>query len=299
MNFLSRLVSAGLVLATPVLSSCEPALENNFEEQRSELSVLRVGFPPTENPGEIIRKNKPLMRYLQQQIGVSKVQLSVAPSYTATIEDLRNHKLDLVYFGALTYVLAKNVINITPIVRGVVNGSTQNQAFIIANKDSGIHRLSELPGHSFAFGDVASTSGHLIPHQALLAEGINPHRDFDRLIYTGAHDKTALAVQKLEVDAGAMNARLFSIMIANGQLDKGKILVIWKSQSFADYPWAIRSDLDQKIIEAIQAAFLNLHDKDMLDTLGVDEFQSSSDADFEDIRRAAIKMGFMQENGSF
>lgn len=297
MRTTSNLAKAWFSIALLALIGCEPSIEN-IDELHQQPLVLRVGFPPGENPAEIIRKNKPLVEYLQRQTGASKIEILVPPSYTATIEDLQKHKLDLVYFGALTYVVAKNIINITPLVQGVVDGSSENYSLIIARKDSGIHSLADLPGHRFAFGDVASTSGHLIPHQALLAAGIQPHKDFDVLLYTGAHDKTARAVQQGTVEAGALSARLYPSMLQRGQLSQSSIRVIWKSEPFADFPWAIRDDLDSQLINKIRNAFVNLHDPKTLQSLGVDGFRVSNDSEFDAIRRAAIKLGFMQKNDS-
>jgi len=296
MTLTRGLATAWMPILLFALTSCEPSFESSLEEGKSTASVLRVGFSPTEDSSEIIRKNKPLMTYLQKQVGIDKVQFSVQPSFTATIEDLQNHKLDLVYFGALTYVLAKNVINITPLVRGVVNDGVQDQAVIIVNSDSDIQSLADLTGRSFAFGDVASTSGHLIPHQALLAAGIQPYRDFDRLIFTGGNNKSALAVLRKVVDAGAVNGRLLPHVLASENVNENKIRVIWRSHSFSDFPWVIRSDIDTKTKDAIRQAFLNLNDRELLNQLGIDKFQVTNDADFEDIRHAAIKLGFMQKN---
>ena len=262
------------------------------------VSVLRVGFPPDENPQEIIRKNRPLLNYLKQRTGVEKVEISVPESYTSAIEGMRRRELDLVYFGGLTYVLAKNDLDITPLVRGQVDGTADNFTLIIARKDSGINGIEDLRGRSFAFGDVASTSGHLIPHQALLQIGIDPNKHFDRVVYTGAHDKTAMAVFDGKVEAGAMNARLYPIMVARGPLKEDELIVLWRSMPFADYPWAVHNGLGEKLIDDLRQAFVELTDPDMLGLLGVDGYQKTTDTDFVNIREAARKLGFMKNNPS-
>jgi len=295
MKGVSSPVRIWLCIALIALLACDPSFDN-VEEEKQAPFVLRVGFPPAENAEAILRKNEALMSYLQKQAGIKKIEFSVSPSYTATIEDLQNHKLDLVNVGSLTYVLAKNVSNIKPLVCALVNGRSDNNAWIIVRQDSDIHSISDLAGRRFAFGDVASTSGHLIPHQALLDAGIDPHKDFDTLIYTGAHDKTVFAVLRGKVDAGAINARLYPEMIKRGQFNDSDVRVIWKSQPFVDFPWAIRADLDSKLIDVIQHAFTSLDDKSLLNILGVDQYQPTTDADFNGVRQAAIKMGFMQKN---
>lgn len=257
--------------------------------------VFRVGFPPDENPQEIVRKNAPLLEYLKAKTGIPEMEIVVPATYTAAVEQMQQGDLDMVYFGGLTYVLAKKEVEITPIVRGVVGGTAENFTYIIARKDRGISALTDLPGKTFAFGDVASTSGSLIPHKALLNAGIDPNRDFKKVVYTGAHDKTALAVFKGDVDAGAMNARKFPDMIKKGQITEDVVQVVFRSEPFADYPWAVRDKVGQDMIDKLRRAFVELKDSQMLALLGVEGYETTSDQDFENLRAAAKRLGFLED----
>jgi ABC-type phosphate/phosphonate transport system substrate-binding protein len=49
----------------------------------------------------------------------------------------------------------------------------------------------DLKGHSFAFGDVNSTSGHLMPAYYKRAANVDPGI-LAKALYTGGHDATAL-----------------------------------------------------------------------------------------------------------
>lgn len=257
--------------------------------------VFRVGFPPDENPQEIIRKNTPLLEYLKTQTGIKEMQIVVPKTYTAAVEQMQRGELDMVYFGGLTYVLAKKEVDITPIVRGVADGTADNFSLILARKDRGIKTVADLRGKTFAFGDVASTSGSLIPHQALLNQGLDPTKDFKQVIYTGAHDKTALSVFEGKVDAGAMNARKYPIMLKKGQITEENLFVLFRSEPFADYPWAVRSKVGADLIEKLRQAFVNLTDSAMLGLLGVQGYQATTDDDFKNIRAAAKRLGFMED----
>lgn len=277
-----------------LLAGCSDQSERDLSHS-SKSETLRVGFPPDENPAQIISKNQPLLAYLKRELGLEKIEIVVPETYTAAVEEMQHGNLDMVYFGGLTYVLAKRDTNITPIVRGKVDGTVDNFTYIITRKDSQIKNLKDLKGHSFAFGDVASTSGHLIPHKKLRSIGISPTQDFSALIYTGAHDKTAYAVFKKEVDAGAMNARLLPILIKDGKIDGSKIRILWKSDAFADYPWAVRTQLGKTMIDKLTQAFVKLRDKEILKLLKVEAYEPTSDSEFNNIREAAITLGFMEK----
>lgn len=282
-----------VALVLPLLLGACSESGQNTTSVTTELDTLRVGFPPDENAAEIIRKNQPLLEYLKQATGFAEVKIVVPKTYTAAVEEMARGNLDMVYFGGLTYVLAKRDVDITPIVRGKVGGTTDNFSYIITRKDSGIKTLEDIKGRRFAFGDVASTSGHLIPHQALRKIHLNPNTDFSQLEYTGAHDKTAYAVFEKKVDAGAMNSRLFPILVEQGKIDGKQMKILWKSKPFADYPWAVRTALGDEVIKRLTNAFINLKDKEMLKLLKVEAYERTTDADFDNIREAAINLGFM------
>lgn len=296
MKKIVSIIAFGLALALVGCGQGDKAAQPPSSAKMSEnggVEVLRVGFPPDEKPDEIIRKNKPLLEYLRKATGVPKVEIIVPENYTAAVEQMALGKLDLVYFGGLTYVLAKRDVDVTPIVRGAKGGTTDNFTFIIVRNDSGIKTLEDLKGRTFAFGDVASTSGHLMPHQGLLQMGINPKTDFKKLVYTGAHDKTAMAVYEGMVEAGAMSSRMLPNLIEQGKIKGEDIRIIWKSEPFADYPWAARTSLGSKLIGKLADVFILLDDPEMLKLLKVEGYEKTTDADFEGIRKAAYALGFM------
>ncbi|WP_455204966.1 phosphate/phosphite/phosphonate ABC transporter substrate-binding protein [Kaarinaea lacus] len=284
-----------IILMAMLLLGCSDSKPPSQISATTVPQKLRVGFPPDENPQAIIAKNTSLVNYLKQQTGVQTTEIIVPETYTAAIEEMGRGNLDMVYFGGLTYVLAKKELDITPLVRGVVDGTPENYTFIVTRKDAGIKSLNDLAGRTFAFGDVASTSGHLIPHKALLNEGIDPNKDFKEVIYTGAHDKTGISVFKGEVDAGAMNARMFPQLVEKGLIKEEEMVILWKSEPFADYPWAASTNLGSDFLNKLTQAFENLKDPDMLSLLKVEGYQKTVDADFENIRKAAKSLGFMEE----
>src|SRR5256885_428551 len=76
-------------------------------------------------------------------------------------------------------------------------------SLFITHAGSPIGALADLKGKQFAFGDVNSTSGHLMPEYFMRQQGVDPDV-IARAIYTGGHDATALAVANGKADAGAL-----------------------------------------------------------------------------------------------
>jgi len=113
----------------------------------------------------------------------------------------------------------------------------------VTQPGSPIQSLSDLKGRSFAFGDVNSTSGHLMPEYFMRENKVDPEV-IAKAIYTGGHDATLLAVANGKVDAGALDEAVFQRMTSQGKVDPAKVRVFWTTPPFFDYVWVARKGLD-------------------------------------------------------
>src|SRR5437867_8941967 len=196
---LSRLrLTLSLVLAgTLLFASCSAGGPSS--------QTLRLSMIPTTDPGKMIREGEPLIAYLQKETG-AKVEMTVPTNYAAVVEAIANDQVDIAYFGGFTYVQASKRSGVIPLVQ---RDQDQNfHSLFITHPDSGIKSLNDLKGHSFAFGDVNSTSGHLMPEYFMRQANVDAEV-ITRAVYTGGHDATALAVANKKVDAGALDETVY------------------------------------------------------------------------------------------
>src|SRR6516225_10983655 len=136
-----------------------------------------------------------------------KVEVFVATSYNAEIEAMRNGKLEIGEFGPLGYVLAHQVAK-AEAVAAFSNAEGKPDSYwasIVVPKGSPIKSVAELKGHSFAFSDPASTSGHLFPAYGMRKAGIDPDHDINA-IYAGSHTASFEALYNHKVDAAELNS---------------------------------------------------------------------------------------------
>src|SRR5918995_1639556 len=191
----SRLYIALLVI--PCLLGCG--------ESGKPAKALRVGFVPAEDAQQVMQNAQPIVDILQKQLGM-EIQPFVAADYTGVVEALRVNKLDVAFLTPASYVLAKNEANVKVVLKSERKGIASYYAAIITRADSGIQRLEDLRGRTFAFGDALSTTGNIFPRKMFKERGIDPVRDFKQILYSGGHDATVLAVLHGKVDAGATYA---------------------------------------------------------------------------------------------
>lgn len=105
--------------------------------------TLKVALLPDENASTIIKKNQALKKYLEDKLGKS-VELIVTTDYSSMIEAMRHNRIDVAYFGPLSYVLAKQKSSIEPFAAVERGGSSTYQGVIVANGASGITRLEDI-----------------------------------------------------------------------------------------------------------------------------------------------------------
>ncbi|HXK27395.1 MAG TPA: phosphate/phosphite/phosphonate ABC transporter substrate-binding protein, partial [Candidatus Binatia bacterium] len=122
--------------------------------------ILRVGFVPAEDAQQVIQNAQPIVDILHKRLGM-EVQPFVATDYTGVVEALRVNKLDIAFLTPASYVLAKNEANVRVVLKSERKGNPYYYAAIITRADSGIKKLEDLRGKTFAFGDPMSTSANV------------------------------------------------------------------------------------------------------------------------------------------
>ncbi len=128
-----------------------------------------------------VDQKKPLKDYLATALG-QPVELIIPTNYNATVEGLGNGSLDFAYLGGLAYLKAHEQYGVTPLVQR--QSDQQFHSLFITQAGSSINSLTDLKGKTFAFGDIVSTSGHLMPFLAMTNAGVNIDTDL-KFRYSG------------------------------------------------------------------------------------------------------------------
>lgn len=244
--------------------------------------TLKVALLPDENASTVIKYNKPLEIYLEKELG-KKIELVVTTDYSSMIEAMRHGRIDMAYFGPLSYVLAKQKSDIEPFAAMKQKGGTTYQSVLIANTGAGIAKISDIVNKNVAYGDKASTSSHLIPKSILAENGLKAGENY-REHFVGAHDAVAMAVQNGHAQAGGLSKPIFESLVQRGLVDPNKVKVLAESKPYPQYPWTMRSNLKPELKEKIRAAFLNLKDPEVLKPFKADGFGPISDKDYDVVR---------------
>lgn len=195
------LLAAAVLLVTALVllpTSCKKAPELGSEE-----NPIVWAFVPSGEMERVAAGAQSVADMLHEETDLYFDTL-VATEYAGVIEALRSdppaaHMASLATFA---YVMAADM----GVVEAELVASRFGNAFyngqIIALADSGITKLADLKGKTFARPDPLSTSGWIIPMITLKAAGVDPERDI-KVVDAGSHDAVVAAVYNGEVDGGA------------------------------------------------------------------------------------------------
>ncbi|MFC4559837.1 phosphate/phosphite/phosphonate ABC transporter substrate-binding protein [Virgibacillus kekensis] len=285
-----------------VFSACGDTGENSSSENNGKKNeAFTIGVIPVQTEGAMDDAMEKLQSRLAKGLD-REVKLEVYPNYNGVVEAMNYDKIDMAYLGPLTYVIAHAKSGAKAIITQLIDGEPFYHSYIITNSENEWDSLDDLvkePGKvDFAFGDINSTSGSLIPTIELQDRDIYESPDkhqFNSIRHTGSHNATAMTVQNNQVDAGAIDSAIYHQLIESGKLDEEKVKVIWKSEKLFQYPWAVHKNTDKETIKKLQETFLAIDDQEILDAFGADGFTKASNEDYESIRKAAVKQGIIKE----
>ena len=218
--------------------------------------TVRFGVEPYDTSAKLVPIYEHIAKLLAEKIGCD-VKVYVATNYNAEIEAMRNGKLELGEFGPLGYVLAHQVAKAEAVATfaNADNKPDTYWASLVTWPGSGITTVAQIKGHSFAFSDPASTSGHLFPAYGLRKAGLDPDKDV-RAIYAGSHTAAFEALYNHKVDAGELNSAQMESAKQRGHYKDGDLVFLWKSDPIPIDPIAVRADLPaafkKRLIEALQ-----------------------------------------------
>lgn len=112
---------------------------------------------------------------------------------------------------------------------------------------------------------------------------------FSKVVYTGGHDQSALAVKEGRVDDAFVATHRLDNVIDRGLAKTEDYRVLWQSDIIPQDPMVYRGDLCEPVKAAIREAFLTLHDdpasKPFFDGIKSTRFVAMKDSDYDIIRK--------------
>lgn len=249
---------------------------------------------PSSDPEKLRGVMRELGAYLSERLGVP-VTVVITRDYAETAQRLAEGSADLAWLGASIYVRAKDEVPgigylATYVNRNLATGeiAPYYHSLIVVAEGSGIETLADLKGKRFAFTDPDSASGYAYPNHLLQRHGIDPDRDFAKVLYLKRHDRIVEALQRGAVDAGVLADEVYYGLRAR---TGNTLKVIARSDPIPMVAVASSGHLDAETALRLQEALLAMPPdhpfcRKMRETFGWDAagFQKHDDALYDSAR---------------
>jgi len=255
----------------------------------------QIAFDPRLEPKDDVRQVASLAGWLEKQSGLS-FGVYIPTANISVVDSICTGKAAFAVVGTVSYLQAHQQCDAHILVRGLnAEGSDTYRAAIIVAPDSPLQTITDLKGHSFAFGAINSTQGNLIPRLMLEHAGLTLE-DFRNYIYTGSHAATANAVTSHHVDAGALQDTL-----ATALAKRGLVRILALSEPYPSSGIIVAPNVPATISSLIQETLLKL-DPTGKDASALYEwwrtemplgFVRASDEEYEDLRKIALIIGIL------
>lgn len=286
------------MVAKHILSAGAIGLALSMTTAYAQAGDIIMGLIPAENNEEMIQKFEPMRAYLEKKLG-EHVKVFTATDYTGVIEAMKKKRVDIAWFGPLSYYLAEQEAGAEAFAVGIREGSNSStyKSIIVAPCDSGIKSIKDLKGKSVAFVDPASTSGGLMPTFMVKKEtGEMPQEFFGKFTYAGSHDAAELAVKNKTVDAAADNDITYEKMLSKGLITKESNCIVQESDPLPGSPLVYRGDLPEEMKKKIQDAILNAHKEIKVSGYGnLSRYEAVGPKDYQMIRDMVKDLGLKKE----
>ena len=279
------------ILITYWMSIGQAALAANCENP----DALTFAMVPTEETVAELELYKPVTDRMEKLTG-KKIQFFMPTSYASVVEGLLSHFVDVAVLGPYTYVIANSKDPSVEVFATYAKrpGHMQEEGpgyrgVLISKKGSKYTSIKSLKGSLVGLTDPGSTSGNLMPRVAFTKViGMELEKFFDKVVYTGSHELSTVAVVQGKVDAAFVASHRFDNVVNKGEATLEGVNILWQSDPIPQDPFVYRNTLCGDIKAKIRETFLDLKgkpgSKTFLDNVKSNTFVEMSSDDYNIIR---------------
>jgi phosphonate transport system substrate-binding protein len=288
MNTLRRLLTLGLC-ASALAAVAQPSPAPSCDDPRP----LRFALVPTRKAAEHQEQYRPLVQRLESVLQ-RPVELVSGKSYNAVVQGLIDGSVDLAELGPASYGMALNrgarlsvVATLSMPATPTMAAGSGYSALLVTRRERGHTTVADLRHATLSLTDPASTSGSVIPRRAMERQlGMPLESHFQRITYSGSHDRSLELVRKGLVDAAFVSSTTLDGAIRRGQLRLDELTIVWRSPPIPKNPFVLRRQLCPELQQRIRSAFLDADPslEAMFRQLGATGFAPVSEEDYREIR---------------
>jgi len=258
---------------------------------------LNFVIAPTVEPQVIRRELAPFTRWLGGELN-RPIELIVADSYQHSSDLVTSGGADLGLLPPLMFVQTfAREPRLRPLVLRLFDGSRASDGYLLVRDDTPAKGAADLRDKAICLVDRDSTTGFLLPRLWLRAADLDPDKDV-RIILSGDHLSALRDLLAGRCDAAAVYSGAYLSAQKRG-INVGTIRVLAITGHVPQDVLAATPSMPEAEAERLKAALLRFKPQLHIDAprlgavLGISGFAEFDAADFDVIRQAAEREGFI------
>lgn len=223
----------------------------SIHESLGQKPVIKLGILPTNRARVLIKKYRPLAKYIEKKAGVT-IKLVYYTDFENTMLDLLMRDTDLAVLNPVLYLKSRKR-GVVPLVVPTEKGSASYRTTIITSNKSKLTAPDQLRGKTFGFVSKFSTSGYVVPLHILKEAGV-AREDLGGYRFFGSQGAVARQVLSGNIDAGAVTEAVYKqYKDKHGGLRQLKL-----SEPVPGRIICARKGLDPELLQKVKNAILEL-----------------------------------------
>jgi phosphonate transport system substrate-binding protein len=277
-----------LFILLPFVNSCSDQQKAPPEPQATPKTEFYLGLIPEQDLFSQKARYKPLAAYISAKTELD-VKIKILSRYGNIIDNFVSNRLDAAFFGSFTGALAIRKLGVEPLARPQwPNGTSTYYGMIFTRKDSGIKDAADMKGKRFAFVDMATTAGWLLPLHYFQDIGIEDYRTwFAETYFSGTHEDAIYDVLDGKADVGAAKNTVFYRLAKSDSRLLNELQILTTSPEVPANALAVRKDLDSSVKIKLRDILLQMDEDEqgrrILQEFGAKKFIETTEKDYEPV----------------
>ncbi len=244
------------------------------DEWRQKYKSITFGIASGENIQSGNLRWAPMGPYLAKCLGIDKVTMRVTNDYSGVIEAIVQGDVHLAWLGPAQYAIAHDLLkgDVQPVAMDMSkDGELGYKWVVVVKANSPYQKIEDLKGKSMGWPTPTSASGYVLPMHYFREKGYVSAKNepilFSRLVQTGSHDNSLVAVANGSVDAATnwyysptAGAHIRAASVGTVKLDD--IRFIYESPRVPNAPFTTRKSYPEAIKAKMSECLIKMPEND-------------------------------------
>lgn len=271
----------------PKASLYKNLVRSHTSDARLVQAPYRIAVANICSPRETARTYGPVVAYLSKKLK-HPAQLVLARSYAELNQMVGSGDAIAAFVCSRGYVDGHKDFGLELVAAPAFRGQPVYYCYVIVSADSKAAGLRDLRGLRFAFTERGSNTGCLVPGYQIRKLGGRPESFFSKLIYTGSHDRSIVAVRDKMVDGAAVDSLIYEQAVRDEPDLRSRMRILARYGPYGSPPVVVNPHAPEGFKAAMKGILLNMHKdreaRELLDSLMANRFVAIDDSAYESVR---------------